>query len=360
MVDSEYLVQSRGHFRSRVTSLYDEINDSSVNLSLVEKQSSLNALEVLLAEIKNLNESVCSNLWQKSKDESKLNTELDLCEAYNEKIRECIVVLKADISDATYVPESRISDPQPRLNKLKLPEVPLPTYRRGEGETLNQFIDNFETILAKYDLSDYEKFVYLKRQLHNEPLTLINSLSGAKQSYEGAKALLQEAFADEITQKYDAIRRLSNLRFVKDGDPYQFISEMKLVQDLFRTLSIDVGNVLQYFIWHGMSSGLQNQFVTICNTNKPNLDEINRNVFKAVDRLREVSSQAVSCEVSKFKSATGSSVQSFAVNVNPGNINLDRKGKLQFCSLCSSTDKTRETSHSTRNCPRFATPKSKV
>jgi hypothetical protein len=79
---------------------------------------------------------------------------------------------------------------------------------------------------------------------------------------------------------------------------------MKLVQDLFRTLSVDVGNVLQYFIWHGMSSSLKNHFVTICNTNEPNLGKINRNVFKALDRLHEVSSQAVSCKVSKFKSAT--------------------------------------------------------
>jgi hypothetical protein len=187
---------------------------------LIEKQSGLNALESLQAEIKNLNESICASLWQKTKDESKLSAEFDICETYNNKIREGILILKADIADATSITEPRVLDAQPRLNKLKLPEVPLPTYSHSEGETLNQFFENFETILCKYDLSDCEKFVYLKRQIRNEPLTLINSFSGAKQSYNDTKSLLEEAFADVITQKYDAIRRLSNLRLTKDGDPY--------------------------------------------------------------------------------------------------------------------------------------------
>jgi hypothetical protein len=55
MTDSEYLVQSRGHLRSRITKLYDKISDSLVSLSLIERQASLNALEGIQTEIKNLN-----------------------------------------------------------------------------------------------------------------------------------------------------------------------------------------------------------------------------------------------------------------------------------------------------------------
>ena len=48
-------------------------------------------------------------------------------------------------------------------NKLKLPELPLPSFSNNEGERLIQFFINFEAIIDKYDLSNFERYIYLEK-----------------------------------------------------------------------------------------------------------------------------------------------------------------------------------------------------
>lgn len=87
-----------------------------------------------------------------------------------------------------------------RSSMLKLPEMPLPKFSNEKGESLISFISSFEGVINKHNLSTYEKFVYLKRQLSGEPLTLISSLEESRQSYENGTDLLKQAFACEYSQ----------------------------------------------------------------------------------------------------------------------------------------------------------------
>lgn len=93
-----------------------------------------------------------------------------------------------------------------------MPELPLPEYNHASGECLDSFLYKFETTIAKHNLSEYEKYLYLKRQLKGEPLTLVNSLDVSKQSYSEAVALLKQAFADASIQKFNVIDKLSKLK----------------------------------------------------------------------------------------------------------------------------------------------------
>ena len=170
-------------------------------------------------------------------------------------------------------------------NKLKLPRLPLPEYGHKEGEDLNKFFTNFELIIDKYSLFSFEKFVFLQKQLSNEPLTLIKSLETGRQDYESAKELLEKAFASPLTQKYDAIRRLSEIKLGYNDDPYEFIGKMRMLTDSFKSLKIDANDVLQFFIWHGMNDRLQAQFVNITKCNKPSLTEINTHIFDATEGI---------------------------------------------------------------------------
>ena len=93
-------------------------------------------------------------------------------------------------STTVYSPSSLINNDIPftgSFNQMKLPQIPLPEYGRREGETLENFINNFESIVDKYALSEFEKFVLLSKQLKNEPAILIKSLQGSQQSYTQAK-----------------------------------------------------------------------------------------------------------------------------------------------------------------------------
>lgn len=163
-----------------------------------------------------------------------------------------------------------------------------------------------------------------------------------------------------VTQKYVAIKRLAELKLTKEGDRYRFISEMRLVQDLCITLEIDSDTIIQYFVWNAMPSSLQSQLVNICNTNKPNLNDINSNMFKALDRYKDVARTEYGSSSKNAKSARSyeHSVSSFAANVNYDKSSESKR--YQFCSLCSDERGSKETSHSTKNCNIYKTPMSKI
>ena len=91
------------------------------------------------------------------------------------------------------------------------------------------FFRNFEAIVSKYAISEYEKFVFLEKQLSRETLTLIKSFQGDRQSYAEARSLLESAFASLLLQKYDIINRLLQLKLLPNGEIYAFISEMRLI-----------------------------------------------------------------------------------------------------------------------------------
>ena len=98
--------------------------------------------------------------------------------------------------------------------KLKLPEISLPKVTNSEDDCLTQFFINFEIVSDEYKLSDYEKFILLEKQLGNEPLTLIKSLTRLERSYDVAKTILNQAFAHTVKKKFNIIKRLKNYRLI--------------------------------------------------------------------------------------------------------------------------------------------------
>ena len=111
---------------------------------------------------------------------------------------------------------------------MKLLELPLPNYGCLEGENCIKLIPNFEDILNKYHLSEYDRYIYLERQLFNQLLILIKSLTGTQRCLTQAKKLLTKAFARPTQQKFDTIKRLAALNFDLE-EPYRFISEVRLI-----------------------------------------------------------------------------------------------------------------------------------
>jgi len=352
MSDLRFLVRSRGILRTQATKLNQKVEAEIESMSKISKRQNEAKAQQLISELKELDKEILK-LKFVEEDERALDTEAESCEAYNQALLNTIAVI-GDSMDSTATTDYTADQTRSGVDahKLKLPEIPLPTYSHLKTESLTQFLRSFEHILSKYNLTEYTRFVYLKRQLKGEPLTLINSLDESRQCYEAAKELLCEAFASEITQKFDAIKRLSELKLVKGGDAYSYISEMRVIVDLFKNLSITEEVILQYFIWNGLDECMQSQLITICNDNKPSLEMINRNIFKALDRCTEV------LEHKKIKEPRVIDASSNAVNVRYGG-NVPQRKPL-FCSLCSENLQNRETSHSTKDCRVYPTVDAKL
>ena len=93
--------------------------------------------------------------------------------------------------------------------------------------------------------------------------------------------------------------------------------------------------------------------MSICNSNKPSLDQINENIFKAIDRANDF----MEFKSSKNTLKNNRDTNSMAVGVvSPQNANSN---KSLFCSLCS-TQTDRVTNHATKDCTEYLSIESKI
>ena len=237
-------------------------------------------------------------------------------------------------------------------SKVKIPQIPLPNYSHKPGEDLYKFFSNFENIMSKYNLTDFEQFIYLKNQVSNEPLIILESLEASSQTYAAARKLLEEAFASPMTLINNTIERITKLKLAHYDSPYTFIAQIRQLDDNINNLKIDGNNFFRYFVWHGLNQEMKEQLISITNTNTPSLDQIKDNMFKAAERyIIKFPKKNV-----KVKSYTENYVSE---NETVSALSVKNKEKQGFCSLCS-FQSSKCTSHCTYNCSVYKTADEKV
>ena len=351
MSELQVLTTKRSYVRQRITKICSTIMDENVQLTTNELSSYSIKVKDLQEQIRVLDESILTALITNSASEQELQEQVDSQEMYEDKLISCLSSLQSNVG-ASQVQSSQNSQQLTNIEtgmsireqKPRLPEIKLPTYCHDPSESLEKFIYNFENILSKHTLSSYEKFLYLRSTLSKSPKVLIDSLDVAEQTYEKAKELLTEAFGSVITQQYEILRKLSEMKLSLHSDPYSFIGEMRTVTAAFANLDIKTETVLQYFFWHALNDKFQNQLIMITNKNKPSLEEINANIFAATERYLKLKN-------------TNFSTGSRAPGTNTSNLAVGVKTEA-ICSLCK-FDK-RDSKHHIRNCKVYETAYKRV
>ena len=360
--EAEYakLCKDRKYIRARVTRIYNQVTTQFEFESLTARKKAdlTEKLHELKTKLTKVNDSIHSIL-PSTVDEAELILEE---EEYEEKLSSSLSALVVQETAPPQIPER---DGPLNINKLKLPTVSLPEYSNLKGESLEKFLFTFESIITKHGLSDYEKFIYLKGQLRKGPLSLVNSLEPAEQTYDSAKALLGQAFACPLTQKYEAIKRLCDLKLRPSDDVYSFISDMRTTVSLFKSLDINIDTVIQYFIWQGMNDSFQAQLVSITNKSKPSLEEINAHIFSATERYLKSNEHVYSKWKNKpygnavpGKYFGGKSNSEPTINTNNLAVHVTKKPKRD-CMLCVA-DNRQPVDHSLKDCKRYPTPNDKI
>ena len=147
-------------------------------------------------------------------NEEQQQKEYTECEEYHDKITYMLVKFKNCL--ATNTTSSGSS-----LPKLRLPNVELPSFG-GKPEEYFKFIDNFETILSKFDLTQFEKFSYLQKHVFGPAKEIIESVPlGGGNSYDTAKQLLSDAFSRKVVQQFSVIENLLKLKLTRK---FKFLS----------------------------------------------------------------------------------------------------------------------------------------
>ena len=363
--DMDALKHKRTYLRAKVTRKHNTIVESVEEYNTLDCNEQIDILKLLSKQLYDFDDEIGAIISSLMIAEE-LDSEIQNAEEYEQKVTYTLRILKERL--AVLTPNNPIQpdmhsgittdDHSHRGTKLKLPEIPLPKFDNKDDQCLIQFFLNFEGVINKYNLSEYEKFIYLEKQLGNEPLTLIKSLTGSKRSYNDAKDILNQAFARPIKQKYNCVKRLENLKFDLTN-PYKYVTEVKLLISSFNDLEMDLYTVIQYFVWAALPMKYQTQLLHITNSSYPSLEDIQENIFEAIERVKgenkshEFSSSTFAANIGSKRESERSSGKG---ERSSDNGERSSGHKFKPCCLCSKD----HADHPIFKCQKYATAKSKI
>jgi hypothetical protein len=246
------LSKTRQYLRQRITKIYNQVTTNYEALDEHKKKLYVENLQSFKTDIARLNGDIYAWHISEEVDDDFLDKKIVEDELYEERIHEALAILT---NSEIPIGDNNVTQIQSNTftHKLKLPDVSLPEYSNSRDQSLEKFFYAFESIVDKHKLTSYERFVYLRGQLSKSPRALVESLSTNEQSYEQAKELLMQAFGSIITQKFETINKLAGMKLNYGSDPYIYIGDMRTLISAFKTLSIDIETVIQYFLWIGLN-----------------------------------------------------------------------------------------------------------
>ena len=352
----ERLVKARGYTRAKVTRLCSAILEAADSSSDVTRRFYSDKLTALKSELVDYDKQIFTAQIQIGVSDEVLQSLSNEAEDYEDKIGEAFIYLQINPNRN----ESLRQNHQDNLNfsdrdktHLKLPEVPLPQFSGEKGENFQKFINGFEAIIDKHNLSDYEKFVFLRKQLSGGAKILVDTLDFDEQKYVSAKEILTTAFDSNLRSKFYIISELSKINLPENENPFSFIGKMRTIMAGLKNLKISVDEIAQYFIWNGLNKEFQSHLISITNKSIPKMTEISDNIFEATERyMKEIDQRKKDASKNKVKVVKNNE---YSPSVNAVNVKSE-KSKI-FCVLCSS-DKN-DSAHYLKNCKVYDNPKKK-
>ena len=333
----------------------------------------LNKIEALGSELCTLNADYTKFMLDNSKwTATELQSDMDKAQEYDDNVRLILQTLsdKLQFLESSTVESSGIARSNPTSgHKVRLPDIELPSFD-GQPESFNKFIVSFESLISKYDLSQYEKFSYLTRQLTGNAKKLVESLSLQNTDYDSAKKLLNDAYFDKLQQQYSIIDKLIDLKLDDNAaDAFSWIGDARLLDEQVRGLDISSELFIQYFLWRSLNDSFRNHVMSLSHKTRPSLADIKNTMFEANSRymdevkiksrnsypdtvlaatsvgLRDGASKPVVGCALCVRDGTDSSHKLFKCTSYPSpQDKLSRIKKLNGCTKCASL------SHATSNC----------
>ena len=317
--------------------------------NLTETQRTAEKIKILdiKTELLQLDEIIQDKKFGESEkfEEVDLDTEMETCSDYHEKIQDCLSFLD---SLGTTSKSGTTTQVDVARSLLRQPTAPLPTFSGKEDEDLLKFLKEFELTTAVFHYPDRDLLLLLNQQCSGNALTLLNSLETDKQTYKSAKELLIAAFASETKRKFSTIRQLSELNLAYQDDPFEYISKVMKICESVKTLEIKSDDFLQFFIWKGLNKTFQLHLTQITSETIPKLDKILDRYFEANERYQQ-SQMSMKTKKTFTGSSSGKAKSSSSYAISAKTESLTSHG----CFLCNEGD------HKFYSCPKYPSSKDK-
>ena len=346
--------KARQYIRQRVTRLCNKLGNEINTSTFQQKLRYIDNLRDLRKELSEVHNTIFGIMIRQNYDDTMLD---DLVreheERYDDRIQEWIDTLMSSCEDQSPQQPDNVSiNNNNGSSRLRLPEVKLPTFSGSANEEFDLFISSFESILSKHNLSNHEKYVHLLNQLSGPPKKVVVSLRDVDQNYDNAKKILTDYFSSEEIMKYAVIDRLVKMKMSKNELPYDFIGDVNELISAYKRLHIESDTFCAYFIWKGMNTELQDEYIRIVDNSQPTLNDILDNMSKATRRyVRSI--DKTSKVTSKFKSVNYTENSEVSCNA----INAVKKDN-RVCYLCRKDNKPFD--HFIGQCRVYDTPASKM
>ena len=367
------LISKRAYVRGQVTKIYGHVTQKLNEIDRKEKLSLMSKLKLHEKSLEDFDNKIDALKISLEVAASEIQTDYETSVTYSENLVESVMLIEQSMTSEN---QSNLRHAEPVQSQLKRPAIPLPTFSSEENESLEKFLYNFEATVSKYSYSSYDKLLLLKGQVTGKASVLLNSLELSEQTYESARALLVQALASPLTQKYNVLRQLANLQLNYDTEPFEYIAKMRNITESFKSLNIDLDTILQYFFWSGMNDTFKSQLTQITNQSKPSLKEMMDNFFEACERYSNCTKKfkdrkfksdgkvdswrsdsmnnkrvPISTPTKIFPKAVSTSFAADVAFDLPQDISIFKK-----CPLCEEED----FEHSINKCNKFLTPKEKL
>lgn len=355
-------ISLRGGKRSSATKTLKYLSCNDLNATDVEHY--LDKLEAIKTKLEEQDDKINSHmLFHSFWSNNDYIKQSEVCDKYQDEIGKQIKLLKAKLVQP--IQSSLASNPP--SYKLPFPQIELPSFD-GSPEAYPRFIHSFETLISKYNLSAFEKYSYLLKQLKGPARLLVESVALSDLTYDSAKSLLDDAYCDKTSQQYSVVEKLKNLKLKsRPEDAFLWISEARIIEEQFKTLTITTEIILQYFLWNSLNDEFKSLIVAITNKSKPSVSEIFDNSFEANRRYQEIHKQkplntkiAGNLKLSSNLEAGKPNTNAVAMATNVAVRSDESKSTLSGCSLCSHDKKTSAKNHKLSNCPEYSNAESKL
>lgn len=196
----EILTKSRGHQKSSITRAMNwfkenkgkEENIHSFKLRKETIQSSLSKYIDLQNQIEDLDE----DKTDKENREEIENNCYELLSGFESEIDRLYARLTTPVQPTVMPVQQTLSSFQ---QKVKLPEISIPSFC-GDISKWTSFIELFDALINKdSNMSNIQKFMYLKTYLKGEPLKLIEALELTNSNYEIALDILKHRYENKLS-----------------------------------------------------------------------------------------------------------------------------------------------------------------
>lgn len=355
MSDLKKLKRMRGAKKGAITRITDNLDDT------IERAEHIHELKGLMVTVEDLLKDIGKysdqlyDLYEDDVLEVEMVNDAEYMAEVNIKVAQLLGAITDRQVPTTPRNDTNAADGSRKCRGVKLPSITLPTFKGDPTEWVS-FWELFSCSVGEQkDLSDIQKFTYLKGQLRGEALQLISGFSLTGNSYAPAMSVLRDTYGQQDRIKAAHISNLCGLGHpdYEADDLKAFFAKFECAVESMRSMEVSVDEICAVILHNKLPHALSDIIKRGLKEDWLNVDAYVRALREEICTLDSRNTSKVSPKENYSVSATPTAA--FAIkSVNTVNTNKKQDRQKDGCKLCN------HTGHYWGKCMKYKNSEAKV